>query len=132
MNKAGKDLGLALLGLGMLGVGLFLFFKNLTITTERVALYGLFGDNFTSRGVGIFFIPMILGVILWVFYPKNIWPKVLFWVSIVSMILYVISLYRIDYNRQDSLTVIIQILLIFIGGALSFKKLVMEKSGKDD
>ena len=29
MNKAGKDLALALLGLGMLGVGLFLFFGNI-------------------------------------------------------------------------------------------------------
>ena len=76
---------------------------------------------------------MILGIILWVLYPKSMWPKVIFWVSIVGMILYVISLFTPNLKRNISLLeIIIQILLIFIGGALSFKKLVMEdKSGRD-
>lgn len=132
MNKAGKDLALALLGLGMLGVGLFLFFGNIEIKIGP-AFWGYFGNGWTSKGIGIFFIPMILGIILWVLYPNSMWPKVIFWVSIVGMILYVISLFTPQLKRGISLLeIIVQILLIFIGGALAFKKLVMEdKSGRD-
>ena len=131
-NKPGKDLALALLGLGMLGCGLFLFFKSIELWVDQYAGFGFFGNRFPSSGIGIFFIPMILGVVLWVLFPKNIWPKVLFWVAIVAMILYVVSLFRIKY-RGDLLTAVVQILLFFIGGALSFKKLVMEdpNRGKD-
>lgn len=132
-NKPGKDLALALLGIGMLGCGLFLFFGSIEIKIGP-AFWGFFGNGLTSRGIGIFFIPMILGVILWVLYPKNMWPKVLFWVSIVGMIIYIISLFTPRLrDRTSLLEVIIYILLIFIGGALSFKKLVMEdpNRGKD-
>lgn len=131
-NKPGKDLALALLGLGMLGCGLFLFFKSIELWVDQYAGFGFLGNRFPSSGIGIFFIPMILGVVLWVLFPKSIWPKVLFWVSIVAMILYVVSLFRIKY-RGDLLTAVVQILLFFIGGALSFKKLVMEdpNRGKD-
>ena len=131
-NKPGKDLALALLGLGMLGCGLFLFFKSIKLVISQYAGFGLLGDRFPQSGIGVFFIPMIIGVILWVLFPKNIWPKVLFWVSIVAMILYVVSLFRIHY-AGTLLDAVVQILLFFIGGALSFKKLVMEdpNRGKD-
>ena len=131
-NKPGKDLALALLGLGMLGCGLFLFFKSIKLVISPYAGFGFFGDRFPQSGIGVFFIPMIIGVILWVLFPKNIWPKILFWVSIVAMILYVVSLFRISYNG-NLLDAVVQILLFFIGGALSFKKLVMEdpNRGKD-
>ena len=128
MNKTGKDLALALLGLGMLGCGLFLFFKSIELTISQYAGFGLLGNRFPQSGIGVFFIPMILGVILWVLFPDNIWPKVLFWVAIVAMILYVVSLFRISY-RSELMSAVAQILLFFVGGALAFKKLVME--GKD-
>ena len=85
-NKPGRDLALALLGLGMLGSGLFLFFKSIELVISQYAGFGLLGNRFPSSGIGVFFIPMILGVILWVLFPKSIWPKVLFWLGIVGMI----------------------------------------------
>ena len=124
-NKPGRDLGLALLGLGMLGCGLFLFFRSFTVVIENYAGFGLLGNRFPSNGVGVFFIPMVIGVVLWVLFPKNIWPKILFWVSIVAMVLYMVSLLRLRYTG-NFLDVIVQVLLIFIGGALAFKKLVMD------
>ena len=132
-NKPGKDLALTLLGLGMLGCGLFMFLGCIEVKMGY-AFWGMFDGRFTSRGIGIFFIPMILGVILWVLFPKNMWPKVLFWVSLVGMIIYVISLFTPHLKRNTTLLeVIIYVLLIFIGGALSFKKLIMEdpKRGRD-
>lgn len=124
-NKPGRDFALALLGLGMLGCGLFLFFKSITLRIDQYAGFGLLGNRFPSSGIGVFFIPMIIGVVLWVLFPKNMWPKVLFWVSIVAMILYIVSLFRLNYVGT-LLDAVVQILLFFIGGALSFKKLVME------
>ena len=41
MNKTGKDLALALLGLGMLGCGLFLFFKSIELTISQYAGFGM-------------------------------------------------------------------------------------------
>ena len=132
-NKPGRDLALALLGLGMLGSGLFLFLKSIELVISQYAGFGLLGNRFPSSGIGVFFIPMILGVILWVLFPKSIWPKVLFWLGIVGMILYIVSLFRIHY-RGNLLDAVVQILLFFIGGALAFKKLVMEdpNRGKDN
>lgn len=130
-NKPGKDLALALLGIGMLGCGIFLFFKSIELWVDQYAGFGFLGNRFPSSGIGVFFIPMIIGVVLWVLFPKNIWPKVLFWVAIVAMILYVVSLFRIRY-RGDLLTAVVQILLFFIGGALSFKKLVMEDPNRGE
>ena len=124
-NKPGKDLALALLGLGMLGCGLALFFRSIELVISPYAGFGLFGNRFPSSGIGVFFIPMILGVVLWVLFPKSIWPKFLFWVSIVGMILYIVSLFRLTYHG-DLFTAVVQILLFFIGGALAFKKLVMD------
>ena len=124
-NKPGRDLALALLGLGMLGCGLFLFFKSIELYIHEYAGFGLIDGKFPASGIGVFFIPMIIGVVLWVLFPKNMWPKIIFWVSIVAMILYIVSLFRLRY-RGTLLDAVVQILLFFIGGALSFKKLVME------
>ena len=124
-NKPGRDLALALLGLGMLGCGLVLFFKNIYVYASDYAGFGLLGTRYPVSGIGVLFIPLILGVVLWVLFPKNICPKILFWVSIVAMLLYVISLLRVKLT-SNMLTVVIYVMLIFIGGALAFKKLVMD------
>ena len=42
-NKAGKDLALALLGIGMLGAGLYLFFKSIGLEIAEYAGFGLLG-----------------------------------------------------------------------------------------
>lgn len=131
-NKPGRDLALLVLGLGMLGCGLVLFFKSIHVYASDYAGFGLLGDRFAASGIGVLFIPLILAVVLWVLFPKNIWPKILFWVTIVAMVLYVISLIRVSF-RSNMLTTVMYVMLIFIGGALSFKKLVMDdpKRGKD-
>ena len=128
-NNAGKDFLLLLLGLGMLGVGLVLFFSKVDLTTGY-QLWGLLGDR---NVMGMLFIPFILGIVLWVMFSKNIWPKILTWVSVVAMIICVISSLRVRYN-YDAFSTIMMVILIFVGGALTLKKLYIDsprRSSKD-
>lgn len=83
---------------------------------------------------GVLFIPLILGIVLWVMFPKNIWPKILTWVSVVAMILSVVSSLRFDFS-SNAYTTIIYMILIFAGGALTLKKLYIDsprRSNKKD
>jgi len=120
-NSSGKNFLLLLLGIGMLGVGLFLFFSRISLTTGH-QLWGYFGDrNF----LGMLFIPFILGIVLWVLFSKNIWPKILTWVSVVAMVICVISSLRFRYT-YDAFSTIMMVILIFVGGALTLKKLYID------
>lgn len=129
-NKPGKEFALLILGLGMLGSGLVLFFTRAQVYMASYVYWGAFGNMGFN---GIMFIPFILGIILWVIFPKNIWPKILTWVSVVSIILAIISMLRFGF-RSSAFELFIYIILIFVGGALAFKVLVIDdpKRGKKD
>jgi len=128
-NSAGKDFLLLLLGLGMLGSGLVLFFTRVELSTVNYSFWGLVGNRNIT---GALFIPLILGIVLWIMFPRNIWPKILTWVSIVAMILCIISSLRF-YYRNDAFTTIMLMILIFAGGALTLKKLYIDgRSSKTD
>lgn len=131
-NSAGKDFLLLLLGLGMLGGGLVLFFSQVQLRTVGYSFWGFVGNRNVT---GVLFIPLILGIVLWVLFSKSIWPKILTWVSVVAMILSVISSLRFEFHA-DGFTTIMYIILIFVGGALTLKKLYIDSprrsNDKDD
>ena len=127
-NRPGKEFALLILGLGMLGSGLVLFFTKTVVSTNQFMYWGVFGG---IRFNGMLFIPFILGIILWVMFPKNMWPKILTGVSVVSIIVAIISMIRFDF-RANAFELFMYIILIFVGGALAFKVLVIDdpKRGK--
>lgn len=127
-NRPGKEFALLILGLGMLGSGLVLFFTKTVVSTNQFMYWGVFGG---IRFNGMLFIPFILGIILWVMFPKNMWPKILTGVSVVSIILAIISMIHFDF-RANAFELFMYIILIFVGGALAFKVLVIDdpKRGK--
>lgn len=130
-NSAGKDFLLLLVGLGMLGAGLTLFFQQVRVYMVTYQFWGYVGNRNVT---GVLFIPLILGIVLWVMFPKNIWPKILTWVSVVAMILSVVSSLRFDFS-SNAYTTIIYMILIFAGGALTLKKLYIDsprRSNKKD
>lgn len=120
-NKPGKEFGLLLLGLGMLFGGLALFFLRINVTSGQL-YWGLFGNRGLS---GIIFIPFILGIILMVLFSKNIWPKILTGLGVLAIVLGVISTmtFRFSANMFETITYMI---LIFVGGALCLKILVID------
>lgn len=120
-NKPGKEFGLLLLGLGMLFGGLALFFLRINVTSGQL-YWGLFGNRGLS---GIIFIPFILGIILMVLFSKSIWPKILTGLGVLAIVLGVISTmtFRFSANMFETITYMI---LIFVGGALCLKILVID------
>ena len=129
-NSSGKNFLLLLVGFGMLGVGLYMFFSKLHLDIGPY-WWGFFGQN--TNVLGILFIPFILGIVLWVFFTDSIWPKILTWVSVITMIVSVVTTLRPRYS-YDAFSTITTIILIFVGGALVLKKMYLDspkKSKKD-
>ncbi len=125
-NSSGKNFLLLLVGFGMLGSGLVLFFRQIELYTVNSTFWGLLGSVGNQNLTGALFIPLILGVVLWVLFTNSIWPKILTWVSVVAIILSVISTLRIAFRRADAFTSIMYLLLIFVGGALVLKKMYLD------
>lgn len=129
-NNAGKDLLMLLLGIGMFGSGLVIFFLNVKVTSG-------YGHNFWGLTggfdvTGVLFIPIILGIILWIMFSKSIWPKILTWVGVISMVLAIISDLRITFPLDSVFSVFMYIILIFGGGALALKKLYIDGPKKNN
>lgn len=122
-NSSGKNFLLLLVGFGMLGSGLVLFFRQLEFITVKYSFWGLVGERNLT---GALFIPLILGVVLWVLFTNSIWPKILTWVSVVAIVLSVISTLELRFRRADGFTTVMYLLLIFIGGALVLKKMYLD------
>ncbi len=127
-NSSGKNFLLLLLGFGMLGSGIVLFFRQIELSTVNNTFWGLVGDRNLT---GALFIPLILGVVLWVLFSNSIWPKILTWVSVVAIVLSVVSTLRLTFRRTDGFTTIMYLLLIFIGGALVLKKLYIDSPKRE-
>ncbi|MBQ9700210.1 MAG: hypothetical protein IJV71_06260 [Lachnospiraceae bacterium] len=127
-NNAGRDLVMLLLGIGMFGAGLVLFFMNVRVWTVNYSFWGVMGG---FNATGVLFIPIILGIILWIMFPKSIWPKLLTWVGVIAMVLCIISSLRFGMNG-NAFTILVYVVLIFGGGALTLKKLYIDGPRKND
>ncbi|MFG6326506.1 MAG: hypothetical protein K1W00_06620 [Lachnospiraceae bacterium] len=121
-KKNGKEFGLLLLGLGMLFGGLVLFFLRIEVSS-RPLLWGLFGSG--ARLSGLIFIPFILGLVLMVMFSKSIWPRILTGLGVLFIVLSVISTMDF-YYRGSMFETIMYIIMIFLGGALCLKILIID------
>lgn len=121
-HKSGNEFFLLLLGLGMLGTGLVLFFLRINVTTAPL-YWGLFGSQMGLSGV--IFIPFILGLVLMVIFSKSIWPKIITGLSVLAIIVGVISTVRFSF-RANMFETVLYIVLIFVGAALCIKVLIVD------
>ena len=127
-NNAGRDLLMLLLGRGMFGCGLVLFFMSVKVWTVNYSFWGFMGS---FNATGVLFIPIILGIVLWIMFTKSIWPKILTWTGVIAMVLCIISSLRFGMNA-DAFTILVYVVLIFGGGALTLKKLYIDGSKKNN
>ncbi len=121
-KKNGKEFGLLLFGLGMLFGGLVLFFLRIEVSS-RPLLWGLFGSG--ARLSGLIFIPFIFGLVLMVMFSKSIWPRILTGLGVLFIVLSVISTMDF-YYRGSMFETIMYIIMIFLGGALCLKILIID------
>ena len=126
-NEAGKQLLLLLLGILMCGAGLYLFSKNVMVSAPRFgnmySSWGIFG----SRGIpgGMVVIPLIIGIVVWVIFPKSFAGKLISMLGTLFIILGVVSSVELDYRRTSLYEFILMLILIFGGGALALGVLFM-------
>ena len=129
-KRNGKEFGLLLFGMGMLFGGLVLFFLRIEVSSKPL-LWGLFGSS--ARLSGLIFIPFILGLVLMLMFSKNIWPRILTGFGVLFIVLSVISTLGF-YYRGSMFETIMYIIMIFVGGALCLKILIIDdpNRGKDN
>ncbi len=125
-NSAGKELLLLFIGLLMCGVGLYLFFSNVHVYTSFSSMYGGWGLN-GGRGVsgGIVLIPLILGIVVWVIFPKSFAGKFICILGTLFIVIGIISSMRFSWSGGSLFNVIMILILIFGGGALALRVLFM-------
>ncbi len=139
-NKAGRDLGLFLLGIAMCAGGLYLFLQNVIIETSlwgasaRVDFFGLIGGNGIPSGM--ITIPFILGIVLLFFSPKSFWSKLLTGLGLLIILLGVISSTTLRFKATSTFNYLLMVILIFGGAAMVLRILLMggysERKSKDN
>ncbi|MDE6209212.1 MAG: hypothetical protein K2M73_05985 [Lachnospiraceae bacterium] len=123
-NSPGKDLALLILGMVMVVGGLFLLFNQLDVSSTwggNITFFGMLGSGVPS---GLIVIPLIIGVVLMVIFPKRIWPRIVSGLAVLIIILAIIDSVRITYRSTSFFVFLMIILLIFIGAALCLRILL--------
>ncbi|MBQ3583646.1 MAG: hypothetical protein IJA27_02925 [Lachnospiraceae bacterium] len=123
-NSAGKQLLLLLLGILMCGGGLFLFSKQISVEVPYGfnSMYGRWG-LFGGKGIpgGMMLIPLILGIVVWVIFPKSFAGKLITMLGTLFIIFGVISSVQLRFIRTDLYELVLMLILIFGGGALALR-----------
>lgn len=123
-NSPGRDLALLILGMVMVVGGLFLLFNQLDVSSTwggNITFFGMLGSGVPS---GLIVIPLIIGVVLMVIFPKRIWPRIVSGLAVLIIILAIIDSVRITYRSTSFFVFLMIILLIFIGAALCLRILL--------
>lgn len=132
-NSAGRQLLLLLLGILMCCGGLYLFSKQVAVETVRFNnMYGSWG-LFGSKGIpgGMVVIPLIIGVVVWVIFPRSFAGKLITILGGLFIILGVISSIELRFQRASLYELILMLVLIFGGGALALRILFTPDLGDD-
>lgn len=132
-NSAGKQLLLLLLGILMCCGGLYLFSNRVTVETVRFnnmySSWGIFGTHGIPGGMVI--IPLIIGVVIWVIFPRSFAGKLITILGALFIILGVISSIELRFQKSSLYELVLILVLIFGGGALALRILFMPDLGDD-
>ncbi|NLL67618.1 MAG: 2-keto-3-deoxygluconate permease [Clostridiaceae bacterium] len=126
-NSAGKQLLLLFLGILMCCGGLFLFSRQVDVKVYEFGnMYGHWG-LFSGKGIpgGMVVIPLIIGIVVWVIFPKSFAGKLITILGGLFIILGIISSVNLVFRKTTLYEFILMIVLIFGGGALALRILFM-------
>lgn len=135
-NSAGKQLLLLLIGILMCGAGLYMFSSQIDVVVPSGfgRMYTTWGP-FSGRGgipTGATLIPLILGIVLWVIFPRNFIGKLVTMLGSLFIIFGVILSVDFIYRKSNFADLMIMIILIFGGGALALRMLFTPDLGDEN
>lgn len=132
-NSAGKQLLLLLLGILMCGGGLFLFSNKVIVGTPVLnnfyGNWGLFGGRGVSGGMII--IPLIIGIVVWVMFPRSFAGKLITMLGVLFIVLGIISTIKLTMQNITLYELVLMLVLIFGGGALALRILFVPDLGDE-
>lgn len=129
-NSAGKQLILLLVGIAMCAAGLYLFAKQVSVTpfSGGFGYFGMFGKHDVPGGLVV--MPLIIGIALWVILPNSFLGKLVTSLGTLFIVIGVVSSLNLFWKETSLYELILILVLIFGGGALALRILLMP-SGVD-
>lgn len=127
-NGSGEnDLLQFFIGVILLGVGLFLFFKRVTVSSGFWGYgYGFRIGTF-SISSGLTTVPLIIGIIWYFIKPESIVPKIVITLGILIIIASIIMSIRIHFEATSMFDYILMIGMAAAGFGLILKTLFRKK-----
>lgn len=103
-----------LMGLVLLGVGLFMLSKRVIVSSG----FGLFSIGGFDMTTGTVVIPLMIGIILYFLKPKSLIPKLIILLSSVFIIVAIIMSVRLRFVPTSLFDYLLIIVLIAVGTGL--------------
>ena len=124
-NSGGNELLQFFIGIILLGVGLFLFFKRVTVSS---GFFG-YGFRFGSFGVpsGLVVVPFIIGIIWFFINSESIIPKIIITLGIIIIIASIIMSTRIYFERTSLFDYLLMIGMSAAGFGLILKNVFKKR-----
>jgi len=125
MLKKNNDVLQFFIGLVMLVVGGFLFFKNVSIMDGDLFAFTMWG----RRLDGLVFVPLIASIIF-LFYKYCLASKICCILSIILILINVIMNMRLRWNPTSLFSGIVMFVLLFGGAGLLLRVIFANPNGK--
>ncbi|MCC6977048.1 MAG: hypothetical protein IT343_01910 [Candidatus Melainabacteria bacterium] len=113
-------------GLGLIGVGLLMFFQHVTVGSGFMAMLGMGGGGF-----GLLLIPLMIGI-GWMFYDSKSRAGWMITAGSCALIFFaILSSLRMTFANMSLLSTILMLLPFALGGALLLKGMGGPKGVED-
>lgn len=120
MEKKNHDLLYFIIGIVMLGVGIYLFSSKVIVTTG----FGFMVGGGKING-GLVVVPMIVGIVWWFINPKSVMAKIITGLGLVLIVASVVVNTRFIFH--DNLYNYIIMLVLMCGGAGLILRVLFKK-----
>lgn len=126
-NRKGPKPPNFFIGIGLLGIGLFLFFNQLTVSSSWFS-YSMFRVGGFGISNGWTVIPLVIGIVMLFNNTKSIVGKVLATLGVLLILVSIVTTVHIRLSRTSLFSYIVMLTFIVGGANLIFKSLTMKRN----
>ncbi|MBP1044892.1 hypothetical protein I6N96_01270 [Enterococcus sp. BWM-S5] len=126
-NRKGPKPPNFFIGIGLLGIGLFLFFNQLTVSSSWFS-YGMFriGGIWISNGWTV--LPLVIGIVMIFNNTKSVVGKILAIIGVLLILVSIVTTVHIRLSRTSLFSYILMLTFIIGGANLIFKSLALKRN----